>query len=123
MSKTKQEKKKGQNFLRPIIILAFIVIGFWLGSSNAQVKSFIAKFNPSPTPKAELTAEVLAEQVIPNKGYTVDLDWGNTGKKLVEAGGIDLEKYKENYSDKKYKDLLTYLTDDKKEGITINSDS
>jgi len=59
-------------------------------------------------------------QVIPSAGYTVNVDWGDTGIKLVEAGGIDMDKYRENYSDPQSAELLSYLTENKQEGITIN---
>ncbi|MGW8195558.1 MAG: hypothetical protein ACWGOX_14975, partial [Desulforhopalus sp.] len=39
----------------------------------------------------------LTETVIPQKGYTISLIWGDTGTKLVAAGGIDMEKYIKNY--------------------------
>lgn len=66
------------------------------------------------------TAVQLASIVVPDGGYSVNIKWGDTGKKLVEAGAIDLEKYKKNYSDAEYRELLTYLTEVKNEGITIN---
>jgi len=61
--------------------------------------------------------------VTPEKGYTVPIKWGDTGIKLVKSGGIDLKKFQNNYSDKKYQDLLTYLTESKNKSITINKDS
>lgn len=69
------------------------------------------------------SAEQLAAAVIPEGGYTVDITWGDTGKKLVQAGGVDMEKYRENYSDPKYQDLLGYLTGPKDAGITITRDN
>ena len=76
-----------------------------------------------PTPVEELTGEVLAEKVVPEAGYTVRLKWGETGKKLVESGAIDLAKYQKNYSDKAGAELMSYLTEDKAEGITINREN
>ncbi len=66
-----------------------------------------------------LDANSLANTVAPNEGYSVDINWGETGLKLVQAGGIDLEKFRENYPDSDYQELLTYLTEKKNEGITI----
>jgi len=66
-----------------------------------------------------LDANTLATKVIPTEGYTVNINWGDTGIKLVEAGGIDMNKYRENYSDPQYTELLNYLTENKNEGITI----
>lgn len=66
------------------------------------------------------TAIALAEVVVPEEGYTVNIRWGDTGKKLVETGAIDLEKFNKNYGGEENKALLSYLTETKDEGITIN---
>lgn len=67
--------------------------------------------------------EDLAAAVAPEEGYTVDVNWGDTGVRLVEAGGIDLDKYRENYGDEKYQELLAYLTEPQNKGITITRDN
>lgn len=62
--------------------------------------------------------------VIPESGYTIPVRWGDLGIRLVEAGGVDMLKYQENYSDPQYSSLMTYLTDDLGEqGITITTDN
>jgi hypothetical protein len=66
---------------------------------------------------APLTATDFEQIVTPAGGYTVDITWGETGKKLVESGAIDLDKYKQNYSEE---ELLSHLTSTKNNGITIN---
>lgn len=70
--------------------------------------------------KVELTAEELAEVVIPKDGYEVKLKWGEVGKKLVTAGGIDMKKFGENYKDESFEDELRYLTENK-EGVKIDA--
>lgn len=70
-----------------------------------------------------INTDSLAKKVVPDKGFTVKLKWGDTGVKLVKAGGIDLEKFKEIYSDPQYAELLTYLTENKDQEITINKDN
>lgn len=50
----------------------------------------------------------------------MSIKWGDVGKKLVAAGGIDMAKYENNYKDEQYKELLGYLTEEKEEGITID---
>ncbi len=77
---------------------------------------------PAKRSKGVDSLEVVAA-VVPLEGYTVDINWGDTGQKLVAAGGIDMAKYGENYSDEKYQTLLAYLTSDQKQKITINSDN
>jgi len=73
--------------------------------------------------KSGITVESLAAKVIPEQGYDVKLDWNDVGQKLVESGAIDLQKYKENYKDPRYKELMTFITDNKKGGITVNKDN
>ncbi|KKQ37899.1 MAG: hypothetical protein US54_C0023G0003 [Candidatus Roizmanbacteria bacterium GW2011_GWA2_37_7] len=73
--------------------------------------------------KSGITVESLAEKVIPQEGYTVKLNWGDTGQKLVESGAIDLQKYKDNYGDDRYQQLMTFITDTKNESITVNAEN
>lgn len=76
----------------------------------------------SPTPEA-VTADTLAQEVVPDEGYVVQLNWGETGKKLVAAGGIDMVKYKELYGDSVDKDLFTYLTESKDTEIVLTKEN
>ena len=77
----------------------------------------------SATSSVSTVADDLAAVVVPEDGYTLDIVWGDTGKKLIESGAIDLEKYRENYSDEKYAELLAFLTDFQDGGITITKDN
>lgn len=90
---------------------------------SSRLQAIANALNPTPTPTPEPTMENLSAVVIPPSGYTVNLKWGDTGKKLIETGAIDLKKYQENYSAAQYQELLTYLTESKDKGITINKDS
>jgi len=104
-------------------LIAFLLV--------ASVYLVLAKnFNISITPKPDtasstqittetLDASSLTKKVVPPEGRTVNINWGDTGTKLVEAGGIDLSKYRENYSDPQYAELLKYLTENKNGPITI----
>lgn len=40
----------------------------------------------------------ITQEVLPAKGYSTSLVWGNIGKQLVDAGAIDKEKYKEIFN-------------------------
>jgi hypothetical protein len=110
-----------------ILILSFPII--WINLFSVQLKPskgltvLMSKIYPTPTPLPEPSIENLEAAVVPAEGYEVKLNWGDTGKKIVEAGGIDMAKYQENYSGVENEDLLKYLTDDKNEGITINKDN
>ncbi len=93
-------------------------------SPSGRFQSLLGReAKPTARPDSELTAAGLAAAVVPEEGYTVEVKWGDTGRELVAAGGIDLEKYRANYSDEKYEELLTYLTEDKNKGITITQDN
>lgn len=75
----------------------------------------------TPTPQPALTAEGLAEIVIPQAGYEVKLKWGDVGKKLVAAGGIDMNKFSKNYQQGNFENELRYLTESKDGGIVVSA--
>ncbi|MCR4263467.1 MAG: hypothetical protein NUV98_01980 [Candidatus Roizmanbacteria bacterium] len=75
------------------------------------------------TANSQTTVQDLTEIVAPHEGYTVKISWGDTGKKLVSAGGIDMQKYTQNYTSEKDKQLLTYLTETNLDTITINREN
>lgn len=74
-------------------------------------------------PKKELNAEQLQQIVVPEGGYEVKIKWGDVGEKLVAAGGVDMNKYEDNYKGEQWKELLTYLTENKNEGIRITPEN
>lgn len=92
-------------------------------TASDRFMNVLYALNLQSSPMPEPTADNLTAQVAPAEGYTVDIDWGDTGKKLVEAGGIDMEKYRNIYSDGAQAELLSYLTDTKNEGITITPET
>lgn len=102
-----------------------LVLGAWTFAFDVEIKpsSRFAAIqnwaNPTPTPLPTPSAEDLANKVIPSSGYTVNLRWGDIGKKLVQTGAIDLSKFKENYQEAQYQEVLKYLTDVQDKGITI----
>src|SRR3989344_1114304 len=121
--------KKNKTWSKLTIILGAVILILLVWSNLFELKinpnkrflALVNKFKPTPSVKPSLAVDFLSNQVAPKKGYTIKLVWGDVGRKLVEAGGVDLEKYRQNYKDKIYQDLLTYLTEEKKGGITINS--
>lgn len=101
-------------FIAIITATASVTYYLTVGANAEAIKAF---------KKSGITVESLAEKVIPDGGYTVNLNWGDTGKKLVESGAIDLQKYKDNYGDEKYVELMTFITDTKNEGVTVNAEN
>lgn len=117
-------KKNAPIFL--VIGLVLVISAVWGILFDIQVrpggglKKLVAIFKPTPTPLPEPSIENLEAMVIPQEGYEVKLNWGETGKKLVDVGGIDMNKYIENYSGVENEELLSYLKGSKDGGITIN---
>lgn len=114
--------RKNKSLKNKLITVLLIVLAYLVVSKNYDInitpKGEVD--NSSSTTAETLDAANLAKKVIPAEGYNVDINWGDTGIKLVQAGGIDMEKYRENYSGPEYAELLSYLTENKNQGITIN---
>lgn len=55
----------------------------------------------------------IRESVVPSKGFTLPITWGNIGPKLIEIGVIDLEKF----------ETAVYLTEDQRKILTEGSDT
>lgn len=107
-----------------VVVGIFITLAFDVSfAPSRRVLALLGRDVPETAPTEQLTGEALWAEVVPAEGYTVNIKWGDIGKKLVAAGGIDLEKYVANYSDPQYAELLSYLTDEKDEGITITSEN
>jgi hypothetical protein len=54
-----------------------------------------------PTPAAEASPiqyDYLLQKVAPLTGTTIEVNWGDMGQKLIEAGAIDLEKFETHYN-------------------------
>jgi len=98
---------------RKAVILLSVAIGLLLTTG-----SYLFEVKITPRKLVPPTVEELTQKVAPAEGYTVDVVWGDVGKRLVETGAVDLEKYRGIYSEN-----LDYLTQSKGEGITINKDN
>lgn len=68
-----------------------IVLSFTLGllTQKYLIKGSLAPAEPK---EKTINLETLQEQVIPQKGYTFKIKWGDLGKKMVEDGVIDKKK-------------------------------
>ncbi len=95
---------------------------------SAKYRAFLTRFygqtpTPTATPSANagLTADVLAQKVVPQSGITVQVKWGDLGVRLVQTGAIDMDKFGQNYKGEQYKEWLAYLTQNQDKGITINA--
>ncbi|MDO8512588.1 MAG: hypothetical protein Q7S57_04900 [bacterium] len=110
-----------------VLILVFVLKAGTPVNKKVTVKADNPKKNivevNAPTAEEKETMNKIQETVVPKDGFKFSVKWGNTGKKLVENGAIDLEKFRKNYMDEKYKDDMTYLTEEKNDGITVNADN
>lgn len=75
-----------------IVLAAFILAGAWIYVASLQAGSNQAQSN-----QASQLAK-LEEKILPAKGLTLPINWGDLGKKLIEAGVIDKEKFENLYS-------------------------
>ncbi|MBK5215441.1 MAG: hypothetical protein JJE53_01375 [Candidatus Pacebacteria bacterium] len=88
---SKSETK--QNIFLPIsILMAAIIVGGSLIYINGP-----ADKSDSSSIGSKLEVSELEEKVLPSKGVTLDVKWGDLGIKLVEAGVIDEVKFKAIY--------------------------
>ncbi|MBI2007315.1 MAG: hypothetical protein HYS83_01255 [Candidatus Blackburnbacteria bacterium] len=123
---TKSPSKKLSLIALAAIALVLVV---WVALFDVQLQpsiraaALIGILRPTPSPSPQPSIEFLTRQVIPKEGFTVNIKWGDTGMKLVKAGGVDINKYQKNYADPAYKELLSYLTEDQQRGITITQDN
>ena len=83
-------KKDKNNYILPgSILLASLIIGGSLLSAIGATRA--------PSDKKKDAVSVLEEKVIPSKGVTLNVKWGDLGVKLVESGTIDKDKFKAIY--------------------------
>lgn len=108
------------------LVLVLAVWGFLFDlklQPSSRLAGLIGILRPTPTPVPLPSVESLTQQVIPKEGFTVNVKWADTGLNLVKAGGIDMGKYEKNYAEPRYKELLSYLTEARDKGITINQEN
>ena len=77
--------------------------------------------------KDELSTQVLLDQINPSEGFTINAKFGNIGKRLVDDGVIDFEKFKYVYDRSglplSEKQLAIFSENGLDENITINRDN
>lgn len=114
---------KTKNIKSKFIILLSVILLIIVVKKNYDFKVIPKNDASIKESTEEINAGTLSKRVVPEEGYTVDINWGDTGVKLVQAGGIDMAKYNQNYSGSEYAELLSYLTENKNSNITINQDN
>ncbi len=69
-------------------------------------------------------AAALKQEVLPQKGYMTSLKWKDLGKKLIEAGAIDKQKYEQIFTlQSDGADHMKYMDGNWDENITITEEN
>lgn len=107
---------KKDRLLSASILISSIILGgaliYTVGPRSATQQTVNAA-GQAQIPQSELEGKVL-----PSKGVTLPVKWGNLGTKLVEAGVIDSDKFKSIYVQRgqftdEYKQLLEGINNGK----------
>jgi len=96
----------------PLVIAVTAV--FFLNRFDVQI---VSRNEQIVSEAVSLDASALQEVVVPESGYTVPLQWGDVGQKLLAIGAVDLDKYQNIYTDP---EQLAYITQSMDKEITIN---
>lgn len=122
-------KSKIKNFLSkavPLWMVLLIVLNSTLAMGfmqyyliNLQLQKDIKELSQTLDPAQMVAA--LKQEVLPQKGYVTSLKWKDLGKKLVESGAIDKQKYEQIFtSQSDGADHMKYMDGNWDESITIN---
>lgn len=90
---------KNKNYLIPasILISAIIITASWIYTAGL-------KTNAVPQENALQKQEEIANnqegQVLPPEGVVLPIKWGDLGKKLIETGVIDAQKFESIYANR-----------------------
>lgn len=73
------------------------------------------------TKKPEELIQVLKQEVLPQKGYALGVEWSDIGQALMQSGVIDKTKYEQLFTDDTYsKDQMKYLAMSSNDHMMIN---
>src|SRR3989344_7735991 len=111
-------KRRKQNIAKKIDgrFIAFALAGVVLLAMflfSPLIKGKMQWLGGGKTETAAIDFEALAKPVVPPEGISTNAEWGCPGKKLVETGAINLEKFKklyENYGNPLTEEQLEILT-------------
>src|SRR3989338_2255914 len=116
-------KKIDGKFIAIALAGVFVLAAFLF---SPLLKAKAQQYNGNAKGDVKIDYEALAKEVIPPEGFTTSAKWGCTGKKLVENGAIDIEKFKllyENYGNPLTDEQLNLLTACTDETLKINAEN
>lgn len=130
MPAKKRKHKVSKKILGKVIPL-WLVIVITLQASGVVglVEYYIMKKNfnqalvalSKTTKTPEELALVLSKEVLPQKGFTLSVTWGDIGKQLLDSGVIDRAKYDSLFvNDLEAKNQMKYLSQNSQDHMTIN---
>ena len=95
------ESKKKDLWTTVVIIISFVAILFLLPSVPAKYKINFQRSGVSAPTQGQVTGSVdsqnLFDQVNPQGGFAINMNYGNMGYQLVQDGVIDFEKFSTLY--------------------------
>ncbi|OGC37839.1 hypothetical protein A2155_02265 [candidate division WWE3 bacterium RBG_16_52_45] len=83
-------------FLTPLPLYLALLLAINFGVLAAAGEYVLLTRGSSGGDSATLVQDLKAE-ILPAEGYSTSLTWGDLGKKLVEAGAIDKDRFTENH--------------------------
>ena len=96
-------KKKPFRIAIPGWILVLLLLN--AGATGALVEYYLLSRKLPQTTQgtsqdstSQEVVQAVTQKVLPASGYRTSLSWGDIGKKLVEAGAIDLAKYEQTFN-------------------------
>lgn len=117
MAKNKKSLSLIKLILSFTLFVAIFVVGIELGAFIDMNK------NNNVEPKnsqSNVDAELLQKEVVPVQGYSLSVDWGDLGQKLIRAGAIDKKKFGDIY---KSAPEMSYLNDSDRASINVDNNN
>lgn len=76
------------------------------------------------TKNPEELVQILKQEVLPQKGYVLGVEWRDVGKQLIESGAIDQAKYEELFvNDPVAREHMWHLKNSSRDHMVINEES
>ncbi|MEK7558916.1 MAG: hypothetical protein AAB521_01260 [Patescibacteria group bacterium] len=99
-------------------IMATGFVQYYIMKKNFDAQIFaLAKATKNP----EELVQILKQEVLPQKGYSLSVRWNDIGKQLLDSGVIDKTKYDELFKQDQYaKEQMKYLSENSRDHMMIN---
>lgn len=114
----------------PLWLVSVLLINTVLATGFLEYYVMKKQFNKTlielaqSTKSPEELVKILKQEVLPQKGYTLGVRWNDIGKKLIETGIIDKEKYDALFANEpQAKQYMKHLTNVSNEYMVINEQS